>query len=419
MGGTTAKMCLIDNGRPIVKHDFEAGRLSKFKQGSGLPLKITVIDMIEIGSGGGSIAALDTMGLMKVGPRSATSVPGPVAYGRGGTEPTVTDADLLLGNLDPEFFLGGEMKLDVSSVRDAVARRLATPLGLGVADAARGIQDIVNENMAAATRMYLAEKGKDPRAYTLFAFGGAGSVHAYALARLLKVRRLIVPMGAGVISAFGFLVAPPAADQVRGYLTPLQQADWPLVNRNFAEMEGACRALLAGARDADAPIEIRRQADMRYVGQGFEISVTLPAGALGAQDVDAIEEAFRAAYQQRFGRVVRGVALEVVNWRVSAQLPERGLTLAYSIVDGPASRGSRPVHFPGFGTVSTPVYDRYALRPGTVLAGPAVIEERESSCSVGPDCTFSIDAHYNLVVEFEPAARAHPSQPAHAEEAAT
>ena len=411
MGGTTAKMCLIDNGRPIVKHDFEAGRLSKFKQGSGLPLKITVIDMIEIGSGGGSIAALDAMGLMKVGPRSATSVPGPVAYGRGGTEPTVTDADLLLGNLDPEFFLGGEMKLDAAAVRDAVAHRLATPLGLAVADAARGIQEIVNENMAAATRMYLAEKGKDPRAYTLFAFGGAGSVHAYALARLLKVRRLIVPMGAGVISAFGFLVAPPASDQVRGYLTALQQADWSLVNRNLSEMDGACRALLAGASGAAAQVEIRRHADMRYVGQGFEISVPLPSGVLGADHVQAIEAAFRAAYQQRFGRVVRDVGLEVVNWRVSAQLPERGLTLAYALVDGPALRGHRPVHFPGFGTLSTPVYDRYALRPGTVLAGPAVIEERESSCSVGPDCTLRIDAHYNLVAEFEPAARP-PQHPA-------
>jgi N-methylhydantoinase A len=402
MGGTTAKMCLIDNGRPIVKHDFEAGRLSKFKQGSGLPLKITVIDMIEIGSGGGSIAALDATGLMKVGPRSATSVPGPVAYGRGGAEPTVTDADLLLGNLDPEFFLGGEMKLSLDAVKEAMLRRLAAPLGLDALGAARGIQDIVNENMAAATRMYLAEKGKDPRAYTLFAFGGAGSVHAYALARLLKVRRLIVPMGAGVISAFGFLVAPPAADQVRGYLTPLQQADWALVN--------ACRGVLAGADARMDGLEVRRHADMRYVGQGFEIPVPLPDGVLDGGHIAAVEEAFRAAYLQRFGRVVRDVALEVVNWRVTAQLPERGLTLAYAQVDTPPLRGHRPVHFPGFGTVSTPVYDRYALQPGTVLPGPAVIEERESSCSVGPDCTFSIDAHHNLVVDFRPAAPARAAE---------
>lgn len=223
MGGTTAKMCLIENGRPHIKHDFEAGRLRKFKQGSGLPLKVTVIDMIEIGSGGGSIASIDEVGLMKVGPRSASSVPGPICYGRNGKEPTVTDADLFLGYLNPAYFLGGEMALSIATVRDAMQERLAAPLGTSSEKVARGIQEIVDENMAAATRMHLAEKGKDPRVYSMYAFGGAGPVHAYALAKLLKVRRLIVPMGAGVISAFGFLVAAPAVDQVQGMFRSWRQ----------------------------------------------------------------------------------------------------------------------------------------------------------------------------------------------------
>lgn len=247
VGGTTAKMCLIEQGQPHLKHDFEAGRLRKFKQGSGLPLKVTVIDMIEIGSGGGSIAAVDGVGLMKVGPRSASSVPGPVCYNRGGTEPTVTDADLLLGCLDPAFFLGGEMTLSIDKVRSAVGEKLAGPLGIGREEAARGIRSIVDESMAAATRMHLAEKGKDPRAYTLFAFGGAGPVHAYALAKLLKMRRIIVPMGAGVISALGFLVAAPAVDEVRGYVSSLDRVDWDYVNGIYAEMEASARALLLGA----------------------------------------------------------------------------------------------------------------------------------------------------------------------------
>ncbi|MDZ4128539.1 MAG: hydantoinase/oxoprolinase family protein, partial [Hydrogenophaga sp.] len=241
MGGTTAKMCLIEQGRPNLKHEFEAGRIRKFKQGSGLPLRLTVIDLIEIGTGGGSIAAVDANGLMTVGPRSAGSDPGPVAYGRGGTEPTVTDADLVLGCLNPQFFLGGEMALSLDAVEKAMQVRLGDPLGIDAMAAARGIQAIANETMAAATRMHLAERGRDPRTHTLFAFGGAGAVHGYALARLLKVPRLIVPMGAGVISALGFLVAAPAVDEVRGYVTRLEGADWSAVNALFAQMEAAGR----------------------------------------------------------------------------------------------------------------------------------------------------------------------------------
>lgn len=401
MGGTTAKMCLIEGGTPSLKHDFEAGRIRKFKQGSGLPLKLTVVDLIEIGTGGGSIAAVDANGLMKVGPRSAGSVPGPVAYGLGGTEPTVTDADLLLGYLNPEFFLGGEMNLSLDAVTDAMRTRLGDLLGVDAMVAARGIQAIANETMAAATRMHLAEKGRDPRAHSLFAFGGAGAVHGYALARLLKVPRLIVPMGAGVISALGFLVAAPAVDEVRGYVTTLERADWSLVNALFAQMEECSRRLLARAGGGSDEISVQRQADMRYLGQGFEITVDLPAGPLDASHQAEIQKAFEASYLERFGRVVKDVAIEAVNWRLAARLPAQDITLAYSCAKGQALRGERQVYFDGYGFVKTKVYDRYALAPGVRLQGPAVVEERESSCSLGPDCAFSVDRYFNLVVDID------------------
>lgn len=401
MGGTTAKMCLIEDGKPNLKHEFEAGRIRKFKQGSGLPLKLTVVDLIEIGTGGGSIAAVDASGLMKVGPRSAGADPGPVAYGLGGTEPTVTDADLLLGYLNPQFFMGGELQLSLPAVRQALQQRLGDVLGIDATQAARGIQAIANETMAAATRMHLAEKGQDPRTHALFAFGGAGAVHGYALARLLKVPRLIVPMGAGVISALGFLVAAPAVDEVRGYVSRLERADWSVVNGLFAQIEASSRTLLAQASPGNETVSLRRQADMRYVGQGFEVTVDLPDGPLDVSSVPAIKHAFDDAYLQRFGRVVKGVAVELVNWRLAASLPEQDITLAYSCVEGEALRGERELYFDGHGFTKAKVYDRYALKPGVRIDGPAVVEERESSCSIGPEGSFTIDRYFNLVIDID------------------
>lgn len=409
MGGTTAKMCLIENATPNVKHDFEAGRLERFKQGSGLPLKVAVVDMIEISGGGGSIAAADRLGLMKVGPRSAGSEPGPVAYGRGGTEPAVTDADLLLGYLNSDFFLGGEMALRLDDVRRAITERLAGPLGLTPEAAAAGIQDIVNESMAAATRMHLAEKGKDPREYTLLAFGGAGPVHAYALAKLLKVRKLIVPMGAGVISAFGFLVAAPSIDDARGYFERLDRVSWPHVETLYSDMEARARAKFAAMGAAAEDICFERSADMRYCGQGFEITVPLPSVSLsGDSATAAVLAAFEAKYRDLFNRVVEKVPVETVNWRLTASLPAQDISLAYSASDGPTERGSREVIFPGFGARSTKVYDRYALKPGSRITGPAVFEERESSFIIGPDAIAVVDFDSNIVVELDENFREHP-----------
>ena len=396
MGGTTAKMCLVENGRAHVKHEFEAGRREKFKPGSGLPLRLTVVDMIEIGAGGGSIAAVDDLGLMKVGPRSAGSVPGPVAYGRGGHEPTVTDADLLAGYLDPGSFLGGDLRLvrSLPDVEHAIAR-LAGQLGVDAQTAAAGIGDLVVENMTAAARMHLAEKGRDPRAYTLMAFGGAGPVHAYALAKRLKVPRIIVPVGAGVMSAFGFLVAAPAVDGVRGYPASLAWVDWDKVASLYADMEARARRLLPPSCE----LLVTRTADMRYVGQGFQISVPLPDGALGPAHEDQIRDAFVTTYHQVFGRVIRDGEPEFVSWRLSASAPPAAISLSYQPSPAAPQRRRRPVHFAGLGAIDVEVYDRYALAPGTTIAGPALFEERETSCSVGPDCTVTIDSQHNLIID--------------------
>ncbi|URN04578.1 hydantoinase/oxoprolinase family protein [Actinomadura madurae] len=363
VGGTTAKMSVVEDGTPALTHRFEAGRLDKFKPGSGLPLRLTVVDMIEIGAGGGSIAGLDDLGLLKVGPRSAGSDPGPVAYGLGGTMPTVTDADLVTGRLDPDHFLGGEMSLVGADVRAALKSHVAEPLGIDVTEAAVGIQSIAADSMAAATRMHLAEKGGDPSAYTLVAFGGAGPVHAYSLARMLKIGTIVVPMGAGVMSALGFLVAAPTVTDVRGYPSALADADWAHVGGLFAEMEERARALLAGADEFGDKIVISRSADMRYVGQGYEIEVPLPDVAFGPGAVEAIHDRFLAAYASTFGRTIAGGRPEVISWRMTATLPGSHIDLAYRTASGEAVRGTRRVHFEGHGELETTVYDRYALPP--------------------------------------------------------
>jgi N-methylhydantoinase A len=402
MGGTTAKMCLIQNGAPDRKFDFEAGRVRRFQKGSGLPLKVSVVDMIEIGAGGGSIARVDpASGLMKVGPRSAGAKPGPICYGRGGVEPTVTDSDLVLGRLDPAYFLGGEMALDLPAVTRAVSGDLSAKLGVSADDAALGIRRIVDETMAAATRMHMAEKGRDPRRFTLIAFGGAGPVHACDLARLLKIKRVLVPLGAGVASAIGFLVAPPATDLVRSLVGRLERLDWAKVAALYAEMVAEARGLLLGAGADPADIIYKPAADMRYVGQGFEIPVPMPSLTPSQQDIAAIEESFLAAYRERFGRALDGLPIEALTWRLAASAPGRDIAMegAQKSEAGEARRGIRRALFEGHGWCECAVYDRYRLAPGAAFAGPALVEERESTCVIPPGAQVSVDKHRNLVIE--------------------
>ncbi|MEN9499835.1 MAG: hypothetical protein RIS83_1654, partial [Pseudomonadota bacterium] len=402
MGGTTAKMCLIQNGAPDRKFDFEAGRVRRFQKGSGLPLKVSVVDMIEIGAGGGSIARVDpASGLMKVGPRSAGAKPGPICYGRGGVEPTVTDSDLVLGRLDPAYFLGGEMALDLNAVTRAVSGDLSAKLGVSADDAALGIRRIVDETMAAATRMHMAEKGRDPRRFTLIAFGGAGPVHACDLARLLKIRRVLVPLGAGVASALGFLVAPPATDLVRSLVGRLERLDWAKVAGLYAEMVAEARDLLIGAGADPKQIIYKPAADMRYVGQGFEIPVPMPSLSPGKADIAAIMESFLAAYRERFGRALDGLPVEALTWRLAASAPGRDIAMegAQKAEAGEAKRGTRRALFEGHGWSDCAVYDRYRLAPGASFPGPALVEERESTCVIPPGAQVSVDRHLNLVIE--------------------
>ena len=401
MGGTTAKACIIEHGEPLVSADFEVARVYRFKRGSGLPVRVPVIEMIEIGAGGGSIARADSLGLLKVGPDSAGAQPGPACYGRGGTAPTVTDADLMLGYLDPSFFLGGKMRLDTDAAERAIAL-LGERLGLSAIDAAWGIHQVVNENMAGAARIHAVERGKDPRAYPLFAFGGAGPVHAYRVAKILDVPELVVPLGAGVTSALGFLVAPLAFDYVRSFFSPLYDLDFDHVNTLLREMADDGSATLAAAGVAPEQITYRRTAEMRYRNQGHEVPVPLPDGDLRAAMLPALEAAFEDVYRNLYGRIAEGVPLEVLNWRVVASGPRPEINLAAETVGASdaarAIKGERAIYLPeqdGFAPV--PVYDRYALTPGTAFTGPAVIEERESTTIIGGG-TVAVDTYRNLIV---------------------
>ena len=407
MGGTTAKMCLIEEYEPEHAHEFEAGRVRRFKKGSGLPLKVPVIDLIEIGAGGGSLARVDNMGLLKVGPDSAGSEPGPVCYGLGGTQPAVTDADLLLGYLSPEYFLGGEMDLDLGLVKDAVEEKLANVTGLSVEEVAAGIHSIVNENMASATRMYIAEKGRDPRRYALVASGGAGPVHAYGMAKLLKISRVICPLGAGVLSALGFLVAAPGTDSVRSYVSRLENLDWDRLNRLFREMEEEAMAQIVEAGADPATVTMRRRADMRYSGQGFEIDVPVPDGEMDGSAADVMRQSFLDKYQELFGRQIDDLPIEALTWRIYASGPTPNVELNFAgqqIDEEPSDKGERQVYFPETGYATCRIYNRYALKPGDSFRGPAVIEERESTAVAGPDTTVSIDKYLNLVIDIDPPA---------------
>src|SRR2546428_9257468 len=271
MGGTTAKACVIDDGVPLVGREFEVARADRFKKGSGLPIRVPVIELIEIGAGGGSIARVDRMGLLKVGPDSAGADPGPACYNLGGRFPTVTDADLLLVYLDAEFFLGGRVRLDREAARRSVEEHVARPLGLDVTGAAWGIHRLVNENMAAAARIHGIERGRDLRQYPLFAFGGAGPVHCWQVAKILKVPRLLIPFGAGALSAYGLLAAPLAFDFVRTGRQRLDEADWSSVNALCTEMESEGRAILARAGVPASDVTVSRVAETRYLGQGREV----------------------------------------------------------------------------------------------------------------------------------------------------
>lgn len=403
MGGTTAKLCAVENGQPLKTREFEVDRVYRFRRGSGLPIKISVIDMIEIGSGGGSIAHVDALGLLKVGPESAGADPGPACYGQGGKKPTVTDANLILGFLDASYFLGGKMRLDVIAARNALSD-LAKVLNLNIEQVAWGIHQIANENMANAARAHLGERGKDPRRMPLFAFGGAGPVHGCRVAEILHLSALISPIGAGVGSTFGLLAAPLAFDFVRSAYSRLDRLDWSLANGLLDEMSREGEAILEGSGLDTSEISYQRSADMRYMGQGHEVSVPLPIGTLAENHMIEISKTFERVYQSLYGRKGPDVPLEVINWRVvtSGPLPDIEFRLPMGGVgQKEASKGERQAFFPERGGfVKTQIYDRYLLKAGMTFSGPAIVEERESTLIVPPQGRARVDEHLNLIVEF-------------------
>ncbi len=403
MGGTTAKSCLIQGGVAGVVPTFEVGRVQRFMKGSGLTIQVPVVDLMEIGAGGGSIAKVSKMGTLQVGPESSGADPGPICYGRGGTGPGVTDADLLLGYLDENYFLGGEMKLDKEAARRGVEEQIARPLGVSFIQAIWGIHDLINETMAAAAKTHIAEKGGNPKVVTVAAFGGAGPVHAYGLAKKLGAPRLIVPPNAGVGSALGFFTAPRAFDLVRSHKVSLNNADFIEIEKIFRDMEAeGARTLEKSGKTEN--IKFERSVDVRFVGQGSETNVPIAESDFTKVKKEDVRGRFDKIYEKLYGRTYLDSPVEFINFKVRASLPERLLKLPKmekkegSIED--AVKGQR-LAYSGIAKDFIPytVYDRYRLFPDARFDGPAIIEERESTVIVGEDASISVDDFGFLWIE--------------------
>ncbi len=395
MGGTTAKSCLIQKGHAGLVATFEVGRIQRFKKGSGLPIQVPVVDLMEIGAGGGSIAGMNNMGLLRVGPESAGADPGPACYGRGGKNPTVTDADLVLGYLDPDYFLGGTMPLDAGAAEKSIMERVAGPLKTPLIKAAFGIHDLINETMAAAAKTHIAEKGGNPGLITISAFGGAGPVHAYGLAKKIGAPRILVPPLAGVGSALGFFTAPVAFDLSRSHRISLEDADFADIEKLFASLEKEGAAILETA-GPDQKLRFERTLDMRFKGQGAETALSIDSKPFDEWEPQEIRNFFDQTYQKLYGRTYPEARVEFVTFKVRACLPERpfsiprldnrtgtlkacmkGERMAFSLV-----RKEPILHR---------VYDRSLLFPGAVIHGPAIVEEAESTIIIGEDADASVD----------------------------
>src|SRR5437867_2446917 len=399
MGGTTAKLALVENGRPYTTTAFELHRVNG-AAGSGLPMNIQAIDLVEIGAGGGSIARAH-LGVIAVGPESASSVPGPVCYGRGGIEPTVTDADLVLGYLNADYFAGGSLRLDRDGARRAIAMRVAQPLGLAVEDAAWGVHAIVNTNMELATRVVSIERGRDPRDLTFVAFGGSGPVHGCRLAQALGIPRVILPAAAGVTAAIGLLTAEVRFDVARTWVRRLDALDPVALTTMYAEMAAQASAVV---RDAalGGTVTLARAVDARYVGQGYELTVPVPAGTLDAAALTRIRAAFDEIYAARYGYANPTEPVETVTWKLAAVGGAPRVALAKAASDGRDGglKGRRRAWFPETrGWTECAVYDRSALAPGARLDGPAIVEERESTSVLPPGTSATVDEYANLIVE--------------------
>jgi N-methylhydantoinase A len=402
MGGTTAKICLIDHYRPQSSRTFEVDRRDRFMKGSGFPLRIPVIEMVEIGAGGGSIARIDAMGRIAVGPQSAGSEPGPVCYGRGGTSPTVTDADLTLGRIDPGRFAAGTIRLDRSAAKAAIETTIGKQLGLDDTLAAFGIVEIVDEAMANAARVHAVERGKIVSDYTLIAFGGAAPLHVARLASKLGIGRILVPPNAGVGSAIGFLRAPIAFEVVRSRYMRLDDLDLDLANHVLSEMRAEARAVVEQGAMGEALVE-SRHVFMRYIGQGHEIVVPLPHPTITSVDRDQLRGLFEREYETLFARIIPNAAIEILTWTLNLSTlpcaPQRKAQ-AHPPAFAAQPSGRREFADARRGTkLDIAVYERSRLAPGAELSGPAIIVEDETATLVAEDFTARILANGSILLE--------------------
>jgi N-methylhydantoinase A len=402
MGGTTAKICIIDDNEALKSRSFEIARSKRFMKGSGMPVRIPVIEMVEIGAGGGSIAGIDSLGRIQVGPESATSEPGPACYGRGGERATVTDADLVLGKIDPQHFAGGSIALSVDASRNAIASHVSAAAGSEVEMGAFGICEVVEENMANASRVHAIERGKDVRARTMVAFGGAAPLHAARLAEKLGMQRVIVPRSAGVGSAVGFLRAPLSYEVVRSLFVRIPRLDTEAANRQFDEMIAEASAVVRSAKP-DAKLEVRRSVFLRYSGQGHEIEVALAGRPLVQSDREAITEAFAKAYQALYRRTISHAEVEALSWAVTVTAVEdrSSQTIPFVGASGEAMPLRQSRLFDGrLGRfIDSPVYWRDAIAVNQVIEGPAIIAEDETSTVVTSSFVASIDATGSIILQ--------------------
>jgi N-methylhydantoinase A len=400
VGGTTAKLCLIDNARPQTSRQFEIARAARFIKGSGMPVRIPVIEMIEIGAGGGSIAGVDRLGRLTVGPKSAGSEPGPVAFGRGGTEPTVTDSDITLGYIVPDTFAEGHISIDPSAAKQALKREIGASLNVDGTGAADGVSRIVDESMASAGRMHAVESGKDLGSRTMIAFGGNGPLHATRVARSAGVSRIVIPPNPGVGSAVGFLYAPVSFEIVRSRYSMLYSLDMSRINTLFDDMISEAKGVVAQGAGERA-MQTRRSAFMRYNGQGHEIEIPLPDRPLMDSDIQPLTQAFEAEYGKQFSRPVPGMQIEILNWSVQVATPDGDIPQVTETLDLSTLTPSetRPILCDVDGTEKEAAFiARDRLHPGQRIAGPALITEPQTTTLVSADFSAHVDAIGNLVL---------------------
>ncbi len=404
MGGTTAKAGVVRDGKPDITHDFHVGGKGSFgstRSGTGFPVKTPVVDMAEVGAGGGSIAWVDTGGALRVGPSSAGSTPGPVCYGRGGTEPTVTDANLVLGYLDPGALADG-LQLDTQAARDAIERVVA-PLGLDAVDGAWAIHELVTTNMAGAIHVVTVQRGIDPRSFTIVGFGGAGPLHVARLASTFRITKAAVPWSAGVASAVGLCTADLTVHQMQAFAADAATADPEELSAAFEQLEEQGRRDLVDERNA-SDFTVNRTMGMRYRGQAYQLTVAAPSGPLGSEELASIGKAFREQYVRTYGIDFDGEPQIVsLHSQVSRVVDKLSMPLAEVTDTDPAGAhlGNRPAYFPGSGMVDTPVYDWVRLSPGTALSGPALVQGPDTTVVVPAEHRLTIDGYRNVVLHLE------------------